>query len=45
MKLSTRVQNLDEAVCISLHANSLGKSMNESLLPRTMRGKQMDSCL
>ena len=27
-----QVQNLDEAVCISLHANALGKGMNLSIL-------------
>ena len=29
----TRVQILDETVCISLHTNALGKSMNLSVLP------------
>ena len=30
MELVIRVQNLDEAVCISLYANALGKGMNPS---------------
>ena len=28
MESTTRVQHLDEAICISLHANALGKIMN-----------------
>ena len=31
MELATLVQILDTAVCVSLHANSLGKSMNLSV--------------
>ena len=34
MESATRVQNLDEAVCISLHTNILGKCMNPSVLPQ-----------
>ena len=33
MEMVTLVQILDEAVCISLCTNALGKSMNSSLLP------------
>ena len=37
MESATRVQILEEAICISLHAfpmaNALGKGMNSSLLP------------
>ena len=32
MELATRVQFLDEAVCISLHTNTFGKGMNPSVL-------------
>ena len=32
MKSETQVQILDEAVCISLYANTLGKGMNPSVL-------------
>ena len=32
MELATRVQILNEAVCVSLHANALGKGMNLSVL-------------
>ena len=31
MEMVTQVQNLDEAVCISLHANALEKGMNSSM--------------
>ena len=36
MELSIQVQILDEAVCISLCANALGKGMNLSVLPPAM---------
>ena len=33
MELANQVQTLDEAVCISLQTNGLGKGMNPSVLP------------
>ena len=33
MESETQVQILDDADCISLHANVLGKGMNPSVLP------------
>ena len=36
MKLVNQVQILDEAVCVSLHANAIEKGMNPSVLPLTM---------
>ena len=33
---STRVQNLDEAICVSLHGNAFRKGMNQSLSPPTL---------
>ena len=33
MDLPTQVHILDEAVCLLLHTNALGKGMNPSLLP------------
>ena len=39
MDTMNRVQILDEAICISLHTNSLGKGMNP-LFPSPARSKQ-----
>ena len=36
MKSANRVQILDKAVCISLHANALGNSMSASIPPSAM---------
>ena len=36
MDTATRVQNLDEADCISHSTNSLGKGMNPNILPPAM---------
>ena len=36
MEFATQVQILDKAVCISLHANALGKGMNPSFSDSTM---------
>ena len=36
MELAIQVQNLDEAVWVSFHADSLWKSMTPSLLTLTM---------
>ena len=33
MNMAIRVQILDEAVCISHSANTLGKGMNQTILP------------
>ena len=33
MDFVTRVQNLDEVVCVLLHANILGKGINPVVLP------------
>ena len=34
--MATRVQDLDEAVCISHSTNTLGKGMNPAILPQAM---------
>ena len=36
MSTVTRVQILDEAICISFHANDLEKGMNPFVLPSVM---------
>ena len=36
MDMATRVQNLDEADCISHNTNTLGKGMNPIILPPAM---------
>ena len=36
MDMVTRVQILEEAVCISHHTNTLGKAMNQTILPLTV---------
>ena len=36
MELAIRVQFLDEAICVSLCVNVLGKGMNQSFLSSTM---------
>ena len=36
MDAATRVQILDEAGCISLNTNTLGKAMNPIILPPAM---------
>ena len=33
MELATQDQILKKAVCVSLHANALGKDINSSILP------------
>ena len=41
----TRVQILDEAICISLHTNSVGKGVNPSILikpPIFLEGNRAD---
>ena len=40
MGLATRIEILDEAVCILLRDNALGKGMNPFFLPPT-RGKEL----
>ena len=36
MNTAIQVQTLDEAVCISLSTNTLGKGMNPTILPPAM---------
>ena len=40
MELMSQAQILDEAVCISLGANTFGKGMNPSVLPPAMSEEQ-----